>query len=115
MLLSTGASYLWEIEQTVSWLEKESVDYGLLHCVLSYPTADSNANLAKIPELAKRFPNRLIGYSDHTLPKNLRVIETAALLGARVIEKHFTLDKSLRVTIITMRWTRKTLRGSSNR
>ena len=84
---------MWEIEQTVSWLEKESVDYGLLHCV-SYPTADSNANLAKIPELAKRFPNRLIGYSDHTLPKNLRVIETAALLGARVIEKHLLRQES---------------------
>ena len=41
---------------------------------LDYPTADSNANLAKIPELAKRFPNRLIGYSDHTLPKNLRLL-----------------------------------------
>ena len=41
------------------------------------------------------FPDKVIGYSDHTLPKNMKVLEIASLLGAVIIEKHFTHDKSL--------------------
>ena len=45
--------------------------------------------------LKEKFPDKLIGYSDHTLPKDMKVSETAAVLGAVIIEKHFTHDKSL--------------------
>lgn len=95
IILSTGASYLWEIEQSVSWITYHGNPLALLHCILNYPTEDSNANLAMIQGLARRFPDHLIGYSDHTHPKDMKMLELATLLGASIIEKHFTYDKTL--------------------
>lgn len=95
IILSTGASYLYEIEEAMSWIEPYNVSVALLHCVLNYPTDDSNANLGMIQSLKEKFPDSVIGYSDHTLPKDMQTLETAFLLGARIIEKHFTHDKSL--------------------
>ena len=98
VLLSTGASNLEEIkfarETISSFGSKEIV---IMHCILNYPTSYKNANLNMIRDLKIRFPDNLIGYSDHTLPKkenNPLVI--AWLLGAVVIEKHFTNNKSLK-------------------
>lgn len=97
VILSTGASTLSEIAKAVELLE----DYGapqvaLLHCVLHYPTDYEEANLRSIAYLRKVFPNCLVGYSDHTRPdEGMAVVTAAALLGASIIEKHFTLDKSL--------------------
>ncbi|MEM4396795.1 MAG: N-acetylneuraminate synthase family protein [Candidatus Woesearchaeota archaeon] len=95
IILSTGASFLWEIERTISWIKKYKIRIAILHCVLSYPTVDENANLLSITLLRNRFPDCVIGYSDHTLPKDMKVLEIATLLGARIIEKHFTYDKNL--------------------
>lgn len=95
ILLSTGASYLWEIEEATGWVYAHGNDLALLHCVLNYPTEDKNANLAMIQTLSEKYPRTLIGYSDHTLPKDMKVLEVATLLGARILEKHFTHDKSL--------------------
>ena len=95
ILLSTGASYLWEIEQAVEWIERKGNPLALLHCVLNYPTEDANANLAMILDLRRKFPELMIGYSDHTLPKDMKTLEVATLLGARILEKHFTHDKTL--------------------
>jgi N-acetylneuraminate synthase len=66
-----------------------------MHCVLNYPTPDDAANLGMITGLRKHFPELLVGYSDHTLPKDMRSLEIATLLGALVLEKHFTHDKTL--------------------
>jgi sialic acid synthase SpsE len=95
IILSTGASYLYEIEEAVHWIEAENVPFALLHCVLNYPTDDENANLGMISGLKRKFPETVVGYSDHTLPKDMQTLVTAALLGAEIIEKHFTHDKSL--------------------
>jgi N-acetylneuraminate synthase len=95
IILSTGAAYLWEIEQSVSWIEARGNPLALLHCVLNYPTDDANANLSMIIDLRRKFPDKLIGYSDHTLPRDMKMLEVAVLLGARIIEKHFTHDKTL--------------------
>jgi len=96
VLLSTGASYLWEIFEAVAIIEKVGVPYALMHCVLNYPTDDCNANLGMILDLVEKFPHVVIGYSDHTLPLHqMETLITAYLLGARIIEKHFTYDKSL--------------------
>lgn len=95
IILSTGASYLWEIQEAVSVIEKYGNPLILMHCVLNYPTPNKNANLGMIWGLKKHFPDHIIGYSDHTLPQNMEVIHTAVLLGASVIEKHFTFDKTL--------------------
>ncbi|MCY1277499.1 N,N'-diacetyllegionaminic acid synthase [compost metagenome] len=95
IILSTGASHLWEIQEAVGWIEKFGNPLALLHCVLNYPTPDSNANLGMIMGLKRAFPEYLIGYSDHTLPGDMRNCEVATLLGSVIIEKHFTHDKTL--------------------
>lgn len=95
VILSTGASFLHEIEEAVYWVEKKVVPLALLHCVLNYPTDDENAHLGMIRGLKKKFPDLMIGYSDHTMPKEMKVLEIATLLGSTIIEKHFTHDKSL--------------------
>lgn len=95
IVLSTGASSLSEIAEAVSWIDKNGNPLALLHCVLNYPTPDKNANLGMIMDLKTRFPDKIIGYSDHTLPKDMKVCEIATLLGSVIIEKHFTHDKSL--------------------
>tara|TARA_B110000116_G_C16701242_1_gene519904 strand:- start:70 stop:1125 length:1056 start_codon:yes stop_codon:yes gene_type:complete len=95
IILSTGASNLEEVQDAVDWIKPFNVPLALLHCVLNYPTPDKNANLGMIKALRKEFPNNIIGYSDHTLPKDMKVCEIATLLGSVIIEKHFTHDKTL--------------------
>jgi N-acetylneuraminate synthase len=95
ILLSTGGATLAEIAEAVAWIEEAGVPLALLHCVLNYPTLDENATLGSIPVLARHFPRHVIGYSDHTEPKDMRTLEVATLLGARILEKHFTFDKTL--------------------
>jgi len=94
---STGASTLDEIHRAVEILENAGCDsITLLHCILNYPTPNECAHLGMIAGLRKEFPEFVIGYSDHTLPdENMTVLTLAYLLGARVIEKHFTFDKTL--------------------
>lgn len=95
ILLSTGASELSEIKEAKEWVDAFQVPLALLHCVLNYPTRDKDANLGKIKGLISAFPKNIIGYSDHTLPKDMETLMVATLVGARIIEKHFTHNKSL--------------------
>lgn len=96
--LSVGASYLSEVEETVRAIKEEgNNDICLFHCVLSYPTQNEDANLNFIKHLKAVFPDVKIGFSDHTLPDEcMTILTTAYMLGADVIEKHFTLDKTLK-------------------
>ena len=96
ILLSTGASYVWEVAEAVQVIEDHGNPLCLMHCILNYPAGDDAANLGMLTDLARRFPEVLLGYSDHTLPNPaMDVLTTATLLGARVLEKHFTHDKTL--------------------
>ncbi|HMS63851.1 MAG TPA: N-acetylneuraminate synthase family protein [Ignavibacteria bacterium] len=95
ILLSTGASRVWEIQQAVELINEHGNDLCLLHCILNYPTLIENANLGMILSQKIKFPELLPGYSDHTMPGNMEVLKTATLLGAVILEKHFTFDKSL--------------------
>lgn len=95
--LSVGASYLSEVDEAVRAIKEEgNNEICLMHCVLSYPTKNEDANLNIISSLKKIYPDITIGFSDHTVPDPCMTILTAAyLLGAEIIEKHFTLDKTL--------------------
>lgn len=97
VVLSTGAANLDEIETALTTLKEEGVkEICLLHCILNYPTPPENAHLNMIKGLKKAFPDVLIGYSDHVAPDPAMAVLTAAYLnGARIIEKHFTHDKTL--------------------
>tara|TARA_B100000700_G_C14978904_1_gene825331 strand:+ start:290 stop:1354 length:1065 start_codon:yes stop_codon:yes gene_type:complete len=98
VVLSTGASSIDEINLAIKTLTDSGCkDIALLHCILNYPTSFKNAHLQMIKSLVNTFPNHIIGYSDHTLPDDaMTSLVTAYLLGAKVIEKHFTHDKSLK-------------------
>lgn len=95
--ISVGAAYLSEVEVAVRTLKEAGCkDIVLLHCVLSYPTAPENANLRIIETLKKTFPDTRVGFSDHIAPdETMMTLAAAYMLGAEVIEKHFTLNKNL--------------------
>lgn len=95
--MSVGAAYISEIDVALRELKKSGCEeIVLLHCVLSYPTLPDDANLRIIETLRKTFSDVRIGFSDHVAPDDtMMTLATAYLLGAEVIEKHFTLDKTL--------------------
>ena len=97
IVLSVGASTIEEIDAALHTLHTAgATDIALLHCILNYPTADQNANLWMLNDLAERYPKCVLGYSDHTVPKDgLPSLVAAWLLGAVILEKHFTHDTSL--------------------
>ncbi len=95
IILSTGAANMDEILSAVGWIQVKKNTLSLLHCILNYPTLDENANLGMIMHLKEKFPQIIIGYSDHTLPKEMDTLVTSMMLGAKIVEKHFTHDKSL--------------------
>jgi N-acetylneuraminate synthase len=97
IFLSTGASTVGEIDEAIKTITQEGNNrIVVMHCILNYPTAYMDANLGMISHLRNVYPDYPVGYSDHTLPDpQMLVLTTAVILGAVVIEKHFTLDKTL--------------------
>jgi sialic acid synthase SpsE len=97
IIISTGASTIGEVEKAIEVLKNSGVTkICIMHCILSYPTEPINANLRVIEHLKSVFPDVMIGYSDHVPPYfDCLTLTTSWLLGARIIEKHFTLDKIL--------------------
>lgn len=94
ILLSVGASTLGEIEEAVRAIETAgNKKIIILQCTLVYPTPFKDANLRVIPTLTSLYPEYPIGLSDHTL--GTHIPPAAVALGARVVEKHYTVDKTL--------------------
>lgn len=95
IILSTGMSTLGDIEAAIHVLEKAGTPRDkltVLHCTTEYPTPMSEVNLRAMHSIQSAF-NVAVGYSDHT--QGIEVAIAATALGATVIEKHFTLDRSL--------------------
>lgn len=97
MVVSVGAAYLSEVDEAIRAIkEVGNNDISILHCVLSYPTDPKDANLRIIETLKKVFPDVKVGFSDHVAPDpTMMTLATAYILGSEIIEKHFTLDKTL--------------------
>ena len=95
--MSTVAASLAEIEFALQTAKDAgATDISLLHCVLNYPTPEKNAQLGMIEVLKRVYPDTVVGYSDHVCPDaTISALEAAMLLGAAVLEKHFTHDKAL--------------------
>lgn len=93
VIMSTGMSETFEIRSAVEVLRKYGTeDISLLHCNTQYPTPMEDVNLLAMLQLEKEF-HMPVGYSDHTL--GIEIPIAAAALGATIIEKHFTLDRSM--------------------
>lgn len=95
VILSTGMANLMEIQEALDVLISEGLDKNqitILHCNTEYPTPMQDVNLMAMLEIQREFDVK-IGYSDHTLGIEVPIAATA--LGAKVIEKHFTIDRNL--------------------
>ncbi|WP_446890903.1 N-acetylneuraminate synthase [Aeromonas veronii] len=96
VILSTGMGYLSEVEHAISTLRDAGLSLEMitvLHATTDYPTAPKDVNLLAMKTIEQAFPGVIVGYSDHTL--GIEVPVAAVALGAKVIEKHFTLDKTM--------------------
>ena len=91
LILSTGMSRMEEVEVTVSFLRSRSVAFALLHCNSTYPAAFEDINLRFMEQL-RRF-DVPVGYSGHE--RGIAVSTVAAAMGASIIERHITLDRTM--------------------
>lgn len=97
VIISTGCASIDEIKLAKKTLQDAGApNVIILHCILNYPTNIKNANLSMITDLKQTFTENIIGYSDHTHPdEGMTTLSAAYLLGAVIIEKHFTNNKKL--------------------
>ena len=91
MILSTGMSTFEEIDRTYNALNGRGAPLALLNCVSEYPPAYEDINVGVIKTLLERYPDAVIGHSDHS--PDIYTCFAAVALGARIIEKHVILDK----------------------
>jgi len=91
VILSTGMNDLESVAPSVEILRRARVPFALTHCTSMYPTPYDKVRLGGMRDLAERFPDAVIGLSDHSLGNY--TCFGAVAIGARVLEKHFTSDK----------------------
>jgi sialic acid synthase len=96
IILSTGMAGQKELDDALETVTKYHASISILHCVSQYPTHPENVNLLTITWLLKNYPQYVIGYSDHTIGISAPV--AAAAMGAKIIEKHITLDRRMKGT-----------------
>ncbi|HEY4999792.1 MAG TPA: N-acetylneuraminate synthase family protein, partial [Usitatibacter sp.] len=94
MLLSTGTATLSDVEQALEVCRKAGNEQvAILHCTLKYPCPPEGINLRMMEHLMRAFPEVPVGLSDHSL--GISVPQAAVALGACIVEKHYTIDKTL--------------------
>jgi sialic acid synthase len=96
IIISTGMAGTKELDDAINIITKYHSNLSILHCVSQYPTEPKNVNLNTIPYLLKNYQDFIIGYSDHTIGISTPI--AAVALGAKIIEKHITIDRRLKGT-----------------
>lgn len=96
IILSTGMAGKKELDDALATITKYHSEIGILHCVSQYPTHPNNLNLNTIKYLQKNYGDYVIGFSDHTIGISAPVV--AVGMGARIIEKHITIDRNMKGT-----------------
>lgn len=92
VILSTGMNNIESIRPSVEIFKKHNIPYALLHCVSMYPVPYEKIHLGALTDLQKTFPDAVIGLSDHSIGNY--TCFGAVVLGASILEKHFTSNKS---------------------
>ncbi len=93
LIFSTGMSTEEEIEQAANWVREAGIDVKcILHCTSTYPAEFNQLNLNYIPVLKQNYPDFIIGFSGHH--RGISIDIAAVTLGAKIIERHFTLDRT---------------------
>ena len=92
MILSTGMNDIFSISKSVNVLKKANIDFALMHVTSMYPTPYEDVRLGFLYELKTKFPDIVIGLSDHSFGNY--TCFAAIALGASILEKHFTSDKN---------------------
>ena len=93
LILSRGMATLEEIREIINFIRPLNKKISIMHCVSEYPVEKKNLNLLQIITLKKIFPQIVWGFSDHS--KGISASLVAVALGAKIIEKHFTLNRNL--------------------
>jgi len=93
IIISTGMSTIEEIDKAIELIKKYTKDFVIMHCVSCYPTEDEDVNLNVIPTLKNRY-NCPVGYSGHE--RGIAITASTVLLGSCAIERHFTLDRTMK-------------------
>ena len=93
IIISTGMSTIEEIDKAIELIKKYTKDFVIMHCVSCYPTEDEDVNLNVIPTLKSRY-NCPVGYSGHE--RGIAITASTVLLGSCAIERHFTLDRTMK-------------------
>ena len=96
IILSTGMGGPNELDNALNIITKYHSNVSILHCLSQYPSEYKNINLKTIEFLQEKYPNYTIGYSDHSI--GIMVPIAAVAMGAKIIEKHITLDRNMRGT-----------------
>lgn len=96
IILSTGMASKKELDEALDIITKKHDNISILHCVSEYPTHPDHLNLKTIKYLKEHYPNYRIGFSDHTIGISAPVV--AVGMGAEIIEKHVTIDRSMKGT-----------------
>lgn len=96
LIISTGMAGKKELDDAISIITKYHTNLSILHCVSQYPTDPKNVNLNTIKYLQKFYSAFVIGYSDHTI--GIATPVAAVAMGAKIIEKHITLDRLMKGT-----------------
>ena len=96
IIVSTGMAGKKELDDAIAVITQYHSDLSILHCVSQYPTEPKNVNLNTIPYLMKNYMDFVIGYSDHTI--GIATPVAAVAMGAKIIEKHITLDRRMKGT-----------------
>lgn len=96
IIFSTGMGGKKEIDDAIGVISKHHNNISILHCVSEYPTRYENVNLKTISYLQKNYSQYTIGYSDHTI--GIATPLAAIAMGAKIIEKHITLDRQMKGT-----------------
>ena len=94
MILSTGMADLEIVKKTYEFVRQWNNDIVIMQCTSSYPTPESEIHLRVIETYKEEFPEAVIGFSGHE--KGIAISQAAFVLGAKVIERHFTLDRTMK-------------------